>query len=113
MRASLPQRVALLAAIAIPVAVSLAAYVVVPSFEQMYAPYGSELTPDAHALFATYRWWPLLIVAVILAWLFSSNTARGARLALVVGLVGGFALAGFGWWALQQPHIMLKLIEHG
>jgi hypothetical protein len=102
MRASAGQVAALLAAFAFSCAVSVAAYVVLPGFERMFAPLGSQLTPSAHVLFSTYRWWPLLALLVALAWFMSSSPAHGARRALAVGLSGSAILLGFGWWALQQ-----------
>jgi hypothetical protein len=111
MRASLPQLAALVLSIAVACSVSLAAYLVVPGFERMFAHYELELAPRTQVLFATYRWWPGHVLAVALAWVLSSSPARGARSATIVGLLGALALAGFGWWALQEPQIMLQLIE--
>lgn len=111
LRASMGQRLALVASLAAVCAVSLAAHVVVPGFERMFAPYAAELAPGTRIVFATYRWWPVLLLAVAAAYLSAADPSRGSRSALVIGLGGSLALACLGWWALQAPELMLELIE--
>jgi hypothetical protein len=84
---------------------------VLPSFAAMYQPFESELSLQTRVLFSTFRWWPLLLLAVAIVWHASATPGRAARSALLVGVGGAVLLCVFGWWALQQPEIMLKLIR--
>lgn len=111
MKSSAIQIAALVTALVCAAGVSLLAFGVVPSFEVMYRPFESELSLQTRLLFATFRWWSLLLLAVAYAWHVSATPHRAARSALLVGVGGATLLGAFGWWALQQSEIMLKLIQ--
>ena len=94
-------------------AVFVAAYSIVPPFELIYQPWESELELQTVLLFATYRWWPVALLPVAYWWLMSPSLRSAANrvVAWIIAVSG--LLFIYGWWALQQPDIMLKAIAAG
>ena len=90
--------------------VILTAWAVVPAFEQLYAPFASELEWQTRVLFATYRGWFLALVPMAILWMRTPSPGHAAARVLVYGACMCVILGAFGAWAIHQPHVMLKVI---
>jgi len=90
-------------------ALVVVAYVAIPVYIAMYAPFTGTLPPETRFLFASYHWLSfmpaLLVVVVWRLW-----PKRRVVAAATSGLVASSLALWFGWWAIYQPDIILALI---
>ena len=94
-------------------AIAALGYLALPQFVAMYASFGAELRFSTRLLFASYRWFALLPLLVLLAWFVWPIQAHRGFVAAVLGIAGSVILFGFGCWAAYVPLYILGAIQSG
>lgn len=90
-------------AVCFPTIVSVGALKVVPEFIALFEGFGAELPLGTRLLLATYRWWSVLVLAVIAFWLIRQRANQSQAPVVFFGIGSAIALFVFGVWACYVP----------
>lgn len=87
--------------------ISLAAFFVVPRFRIAFVAAGVPLPPITRAVFATFPYWGVTVLAAVVLWVLWPNVSSRDRVASSFGSVCAIALFFFGLWGCYAPILAL------
>jgi type II secretory pathway component PulF len=93
------------------IAMAVAVYFIVPSFQEMFVNFDAKLPLATNLLLATFRWWGVVPVVTFALWALWPNPSKRGIAALVFGTVSAAVLFLFVLFALYAPIFQLAAIE--
>lgn len=90
-------------AVAIPSFVAVGAFLVAPQFIALFDGFGASLPIGTKLFLATYKWWGVVVVAVIAIWRHRQRTSQRQVVTLIFSVTSSVALFVFGFWACYAP----------
>ncbi len=85
------------------VVISLGAFLVVPRFRAVFASAGVPLPLVTRAVFATFPWWGMTVLATVALWAFWPYASNRDKVVCSVGSTCAIVLILFGLWGCYAP----------
>jgi hypothetical protein len=93
------------------IALAVAAFFIVPKFQDIFVDSGAKLPLATNLMLATFRWWGFVPVVTLSLWVLWPNPAKRGVAALVFGTVSAAMLFLLLIFALYAAILQLAAIE--